>query len=115
MRRLFYSIIFLFAFLSFQTTSFSQPFTLLKDINSELYTGPTYYPREPLNLTEANGMLFFNIYGGYGSNGGLWRTDGTDAGTVRVKDVFSIEKMLSVNGTLFFTTEVNYGKVTGPK
>jgi len=92
------------AFLVIGLQPFAQPFTLLKDINSGEYTGPTYYPREPLNLTEANGMLFFNIYGGYGSNGGLWRTDGTDARTVRVKDVFSIEKMLSVNGTLFFTT-----------
>ncbi len=92
------------AFLVLGTLSFAQQFTLLKDNNADVYYGPTYYPREPLNLTEANGMLFFNIYGGYGSNGGLWRTDGTDVGTVRIKDVFSIEKMLSVNGTLFFTT-----------
>jgi ELWxxDGT repeat protein len=95
--------IFTSAFLVLGVFSFAQQFTLLKDINFGEYTGPGY-PREPLNLTEANGKLFFTIYGS-GGNAGLWQTDGTAEGTIRVKAVAFIDRMINVNGTLFFVSD----------
>src|SRR3989339_376275 len=54
-----------------------------------------------------NGTIFFNAYDsihGYE----LWKSDGTDAGTMLVKDIFpgtsnsDLSKFFAVNGTLFF-------------
>ena len=99
MGRLFCSLIFLLAFLLFQTTSFSQAFTLLKDINQ----GPLFDNPRPLNLTEAGGSLFFTI--SKGSAGGFWKSDGSDGGTTKIKalsDVEAIEAFVKVNDGFFF-------------
>src|SRR5205823_2224551 len=62
------------------------------------------------HLTNVNGILYFSghdgfVPGGHGSE--LWRSDGTTAGTVLVKDInpggSSYPSLLTpVNGTLFF-------------
>ncbi|MES2850419.1 MAG: ELWxxDGT repeat protein [Bacteroidota bacterium] len=52
----------------------------------------------PALLTNVNGTLFFS------SSSALWKSDGTDAGTMIVKSFTSSPAMLTnVNGTIFFT------------
>src|SRR5262245_29252083 len=67
--------------------------------------------RYPNNLTNVNGILYFAANDGVGSGGHgleLWKSDGTTAGTVMLKDInpggasFPID-LTNVNGTLFFT------------
>ena len=72
--------------------------------------GSSEAPRSsaPQNLTNVNGTLFFtaddNIHGYE-----IWKSDGTEAGTVMVKDIVSGSsgsnpyQLTDVNGTLFFT------------
>lgn len=70
--------------------------------------------RVPLDLAEApryfapiNGTLYF-VVGESGTGIELWKSDGTEAGTIRVKDIFSgpassyPTSLVNVNGTLFF-------------
>lgn len=67
------------------------------------------------NMTNVNGILY---YAGYGQSNNrdveLWKSDGTDAGTVLVKDIFpgnnafyanssEPNSLTNVNGTLFFS------------
>ena len=59
-------------------------------------------------LTNVNGVMYFA--GNDGSNGvELWKSDGTDVGTVMVKDIqagsnsSSPKSLVNVNGTLYFT------------
>jgi ELWxxDGT repeat protein len=90
-----------FFILIFHLPVFSQSFSLLKDIN---YGNPVLCqgnPRQPLNLTEFNGILYFTINAD-ASSAGLWKTDGTEAGTIRIKEVVAIEKLIAVDGQLFF-------------
>ena len=62
----------------------------------------------PNNLTNVNGTLYFNASDAAGGNE-LWKSNGTAAGTVQVKDIntgtaSSIpNKLVNVNGTLFFS------------
>jgi ELWxxDGT repeat protein len=74
------------------------------------YYGPFYVPNSsnPGGLKNLNGTLYFSAYDG--ENGReLWKSDGTEAGTVLVKDIFpgtdsgSPGEMTIVNGTLFFS------------
>jgi ELWxxDGT repeat protein len=74
----------------------------LKDIN------PLKRGANPNNLAVVNGALFFAADDG--ANGTeLWKSDGTEAGTVRVKDVTAgpngsvIERLTDVNGTVYFS------------
>ena len=75
---------------------------LLKDINvAGLGSSPEY-------LVDVTGTLFFSAY--YGISGiELWKSDGTEAGTVRVKDIYpgsgssAPNYLTDVNGTLFFS------------
>ncbi len=87
-------------------TVFSQPFSLLKDIN---YGNPTTCQgaRNAQNLTGVNGTLFFTLNAT--SIGGLWKSDGTEVGTVRVKEIVGITKMIAIGNTLFFLAEETFG------
>ena len=59
---------------------------MVKNIN------PGDYGSQPNNLTNVNGTLFFSAAGAYADNSGydteLWKSDGTEAGTVLVKDIY---------------------------
>ena len=66
--------------------------------------------RSPVDLTNVNGTLFFAADDG--TNGiELWKSDGTAAGTVLVKDInpgsdgSSPGNLTNVNGTLFFAAD----------
>jgi ELWxxDGT repeat protein len=69
----------LFTLLLSCTTAFAQP-VLVKDI----YTGAN--ASIPQNLISINGTLFFTATDGVNGKE-LWKSDGTDAGTVLVKDI----------------------------
>jgi ELWxxDGT repeat protein len=72
---------------------------LVKDIDAaaggELLSG----------LTKVDGMLYFTTAV---AGGGLWKSDGTPEGTVRVKEGLGegveVRRLISVNGTLYFST-----------
>jgi ELWxxDGT repeat protein len=61
----------------------------------------------PGNLTNVNGTLFFTAEDGVNGRE-LWKSDGTEAGTVQVTDIrpassSSPSSLTNVNGTLYFT------------
>ncbi len=67
-----------------------------------------WYPDNPTNV---GGTLFFTASGGPGGPG-LWRSDGTDAGTYLVKSIAfaSVSNFLNFNGRLLFQATTNaYG------
>lgn len=75
--------------------------TLVKDIN------PLPATSEPKRLTQAGTIMYFTSSTiGYGSE--LWRSDGTEAGTVIVKDIYPgsgsgfPHDLLSFNNNLYF-------------
>jgi len=60
--------------------------SIVKDIRPGSY-GPTPYSSEPEDLMEVNGVLYFTAFDS--TNGReLWKSDGTEAGTVMVKDIY---------------------------
>jgi ELWxxDGT repeat protein len=70
---------------------------------------PYYYQ---VGLTDVNGTLFFSQYGGTSQyDWDLWKSDGTEAGTVLVKDFYWNQLALfPINGTLFLSAGVSrYG------
>jgi trimeric autotransporter adhesin len=77
---------------------------LVKDINTG--SANSLYPVSPF-LTNNNGTLFFSANDGISGNE-LWKSDGTAAGTVMVKDInpgftsSMINEMISFNNTLYF-------------
>jgi trimeric autotransporter adhesin len=56
----------------------------------------------PGNFIDLNGEVFFKCSGG---DMGLWKTDGTSAGTVQVMSFIGIDKMYKFNNTLFFMAD----------
>jgi ELWxxDGT repeat protein len=99
-----------------RTTGQVNPTQLLKDINPN-------GDANPANFCNVNGTVFFTANDGNGI--ALWKTDGTTAGTVFVKNVFSgaaddqIAQLTACNGKLFFTalatTALPVGVVVCPK
>ena len=59
----------------------------------------------PGNLTASDNLLFFTVWNGQADQE-LWRSDGTDAGTIRLKTA-PVDYLMDVNGTLFFTSYDN--------
>lgn len=81
---------------------------LLKDIYPETPT-PGTLPSNPANFTQVGNQFYFTA-STTGTGTELWKSDGTAAGTVLVKDInpgayISSEPsyLTNVNGTLFFT------------
>ncbi|MEG5002090.1 DUF4347 domain-containing protein, partial [Microcoleus sp. B5-C4] len=80
---------------------------LVKDINSGVGSS---FPSSYSNLTNVNGTLYFTANDGTNGNE-LWKSDGTAAGTVLVKDInpgtggSGPQYLANVNGTLYFSVE----------
>ncbi|HEY9046739.1 MAG TPA: ELWxxDGT repeat protein [Ohtaekwangia sp.] len=78
--------------------------SILKDINQA--TDPKASGIDALSLTDVNGVLFFNGRSAAGQE--LWKSDGTVAGTLLVKDInpgsssSNPSSLVNVNGTLYF-------------
>ncbi len=77
---------------------------LLKDIEPRAAT--IYGSGDPRNFTPVNGTLYFSASDNNLHGRELWKTDGTEAGTMLVKDISSSDsdpsQMTNVNGTLYF-------------
>jgi ELWxxDGT repeat protein len=79
---------------------------LVKDIRPP--APPGEYDSSPYSLTDVGGTLFFTADDGI-HGWELWKSDGTKAGTVLVKDIHPGERdsrpnyLTAVGGTLFFT------------
>ena len=72
---------------------------LVKDINP----GSGGSDRYGFLMANVNGTVFFRASADGTANGmGLWKSDGSTAGTVLVKKTFVAGGMTNVNGTLFF-------------
>jgi uncharacterized protein (TIGR03437 family) len=76
----------------------AQTATLLKDINT---TEDVSYSSEPLDLVEWNGAAYFFASSGPNVQG-LWRTDGTAAGTRLVKEHIDGRHLTAGGSKLFF-------------
>lgn len=76
--------------------------TVVKDING----GPAN--SSPDNLTVFNGQLYFTAYAAGQSYRGLWKTDGTTAGTQQVyfEPYSNVGKLTVFKGKLYFTTDL---------
>lgn len=74
-------------------------FQLVKDINPRL----TPDSARPSEFVSINSTLFFLADSDSGS--GLWKTDGTVAGTQQIKSVNSPSNLTNVGGTLFFAAK----------
>jgi ELWxxDGT repeat protein len=93
----------------------------VKTVSGGVHIGSYFFPNFPTYLTNVGGMLFFSGDDGIddASTGHeLWRSDGTDQGTVLVKDInvgtqgSDPEELTDVNGTLFFTAvDSVYGRI----
>lgn len=86
--------------------------TLLKDIRPGMNRESSAFLNPFTSLTEVNGIAYFvtrTLTPSFLSEWGLWRTDGTPEGTLRLmSDIPFIRaeptQLTDVNGTLFFTT-----------
>lgn len=79
--------------------------TLVKDIHPD---SPGSYGRDPSQLVNVNGILYFTAQPGYFFRE-LWRSDGTAAGTYRISapSAPSPTRLTNVDGTLFFIRDNN--------
>lgn len=84
----------------------AQTFSLLKDINT--VDADNSLGSAPRAIADVNGTTFF-VANTKATGYELWKTDGTAAGTVMVKDIFSgaanslPENLTNVNGILYFS------------
>lgn len=79
---------------------------LVKDINPG--DGHSY----PLFLTEMGGVLYFSVTAGPVERQGLWRTDGTEAGTVLLKEGLA-RQLVAMGGRLYFELDGGLWKTDG--
>src|SRR4030095_15982582 len=94
----------IFTFL-FGPCALAQPFKMVKDIHGTTSYNTTWSTFD--QFTEAKGILFYAANTtSYGAE--LWRTDGTEAGTWMVKDIYpgssgsDIFSLINANDTLYF-------------
>jgi ELWxxDGT repeat protein len=100
-----YRLIIICICLILSSSLYSQTAILVKDI----HTGVT--DSDPQELINVNGTIFFRANDGI--NGAeLWKSDGTAAGTVMVKDIYTSgssnpQHLTNVNGTVYFIANDN--------
>jgi len=88
---------------------------VVKDVDE--YSAWRYSIKSFGDLAAVNGFLYFTDVDSTGTHVALWKTDGTTAGTVMVKDLSallgpaSIYEMTNVNGTLFFAVVGNFSNL----
>lgn len=93
--------------LSFALYSFIVVFFTIKTSAQELVKN--FYPGSPYYLTNVNGTLFFAAENVADTATQLWKTDGTNAGTVMITELpggangLGISEIVNVNGILFFS------------
>jgi len=80
---------------------------MIKDICQFLFECSS----RPTELTAVNDVLYFFASGVEPATAGLWRSDGTEDGTVRVSDeALDVTWLTNADGTLFFRgSEAKYG------
>lgn len=95
----------------------AQPFSVFKDINTNPSVPTFFYDlnevsKEKNNIV-INGTLFFLLNDGvHGKE--IWKSDGTEAGTVILKDIYPgsessiISPLINVGGTLYFLANSDY-------
>lgn len=83
-----------------------------KDYDPDISTASTVGNSNPEELTDVNGTLYFTVIQQDGGKRELWKSDGTEAGTVVVENLDDITKkvdkpnnLISVDGTLYFSRE----------
>jgi ELWxxDGT repeat protein len=84
---------------------------MVKDINPGLASSNIGTQSIITNIVNVNGVAYFKADGGTGVE--LWKSDGTEQGTVKVKEIASGNEssfpanLVNANGTLFFTAYEN--------
>lgn len=82
----------------------AQNFHLVKDINTSTNSSPEnlhLYSSKPFAVL--NGVIYFNADDGVHGRG-LWRSDGSEAGTYAVKDSVDPVNITVSNGKVFFAS-----------
>src|SRR4051812_47510018 len=102
---IFLLLIFLSAFCK---PSIAQNFHLVKDIETSTDSYPSNWNYSITNFSKTRGFAVLNSISYFGAddglNGrGLWRTDGSSAGTYQVKAGTNPDNIIVANGKLFFT------------
>ncbi len=83
---------------------------IVKDIYPGMFSNGVLKSSSPYQLTNMNGTLFFSAAYDDAHSRGVWRSDGTAAGTVMIKDINpsdeygGVGSLTNVNGTLFFVS-----------
>ncbi len=79
-------------------------YVTVKDIGFYSYG----FASHPRNFVEMNSIVFFCADDGTGKTG-LWKTDGTEAGTVMIKHIYPsgwyIPPMVKMNGAIYFSAD----------
>jgi len=86
---------------------------MVKDITADDRTRPNIGAgNNSLKMKAVNGVVFFSIQANAGVGVELWKSDGTEAGTVRVKEIDpsggssgAPNDMFDFNGTLYFSAD----------
>jgi ELWxxDGT repeat protein len=74
------------------------------------------YGSNPTGFADVNGTLFFSASGGRVNSEyfpGLWKSDGTEEGTVKILDNIYLSNITNVNGTAYFATYAHLWKSDG--
>ena len=85
---------------------------LVKDVN------PSTASSFPHEFADVGGTLFYTVAESGSLHDDLWKSDGTEAGTVLVKDIYPgaessvLEGFVDLDGTLVFAALSVYGDVT---
>ena len=74
---------------------------IVKDLGVNEYNSPLFIT----HIVSASNLLYFSV-AGQGED--LWKSDGTEIGTVKVKDLYNIDHLTSINNKVYFTASDTY-------